>query len=51
VDTLIGFLELFGWIAAVLVLAAGITYGVVKLFPSRDEKPASADASSTPPGS
>jgi hypothetical protein len=30
-DTLIGLLELVGWIVAVLVLAAAITYAVIKL--------------------
>ncbi len=42
--TFLGFLELAAWIAAVLVLAAAITFAVIKLFPSRDEKPAAADA-------
>ena len=30
-DTLIGILELIGWIVAVLVLAAVVTYAVIKL--------------------
>jgi hypothetical protein len=49
--TLIGLLELIAWILVVLVIAAGITYGVIKLFPSREDKPKPEDATSTPAGS
>ena len=48
--TFIGFLELFVWVVAVVALAAGITFTVIKLFPSR-EKSVPADTSSAPPGS
>ncbi|MCI0635369.1 MAG: hypothetical protein L0206_15860 [Actinobacteria bacterium] len=45
-DSVIGILELIGWIAAVIALAAAITFTVIKLFPGKDEKAAarSADA-------
>ncbi|MCC6222440.1 MAG: hypothetical protein IT201_02995 [Thermoleophilia bacterium] len=49
-STFIGFLELAGWIAAVTALAAGITWGVIKLFPSRDERERAGDAPSAPTG-
>jgi hypothetical protein len=37
VDTLIGILELIGWIVAIIALAAAITFAVIKLFPAMDE--------------
>jgi hypothetical protein len=37
VDEVIGFLELVGWIAGVVGLAAAITYAVIKLFPGKDD--------------
>ena len=46
-DTLIGLLELVGWIVAVLVLAAVVTYGVIKLtnaWQARREAEASPQA-------
>ena len=43
--TFIGFLELAGWILAVLMLAAVLTYVVVKLFPGREDAPKAPDAS------
>jgi hypothetical protein len=36
VDTLIGILELIGWIAAITSLAALVTFAVIKLFPAKD---------------
>ena len=42
--TFLGLLELVAWIGAVVSLAAGVTYAVIRLFPSREEKPASGDA-------
>jgi hypothetical protein len=39
-DTVIGILELVGWIAGIIALAAAITFAVIKLFPGRDEKAA-----------
>jgi hypothetical protein len=50
-DTVIGFLELLAWIVSVVGLAAVITFGVIKVFPSRDEKKAAADQASAPPSS
>jgi hypothetical protein len=50
-DTVIGFLELLAWIVSVVGLAAAVTFGVIKLFPSRDEKKAAADKASVPPSS
>lgn len=37
-DTFIGFLELLAWAACVIVLAAAVTFAVIKLFPSREER-------------
>jgi hypothetical protein len=34
-DTVLGLLGIVGWIGAVILLAAGVTYLVVKLTPSR----------------
>jgi hypothetical protein len=42
--TFLGLLELVAWIVAVVSLAAAVTYAVIRIFPSRDEKPASTDA-------
>ncbi|MCL4290174.1 MAG: hypothetical protein KJ051_07855 [Thermoleophilia bacterium] len=49
-STFIGFLELAGWIVAVVALAAGVTYAVIKLFPSRADRKPSEDAPSAPAG-
>lgn len=38
-ETLIGILELVAWGAAVILLACGVTYAMIKLFPSRDDTP------------
>lgn len=35
-STFIGILELIAWAAAVIGLACGVTYGVVKLLPGKD---------------
>jgi hypothetical protein len=40
VDTVIGFLELLGWAAAIIGLAAAVTYAVIKMFPAREDRPA-----------
>ena len=37
-DTLIGILELVGWIAAIVAIAAAVTFTVIKLFPAKEEK-------------
>ena len=42
-DTFIGFLELVAWAICVLALAAAVTYTVIRLFPSRDERPPQGD--------
>jgi hypothetical protein len=47
VDDFIGFLELAGWIAAIVTLSATVTYAVIKLFPAKDEKPAADTAPKT----
>jgi hypothetical protein len=47
VDEFIGFLELAGWIGAIVGLSATVTYAVIKLFPAKDEKPA-ADTAAKP---
>jgi hypothetical protein len=47
VDTFIGFLELVLWIAVVVVLAAAVTYAVIKLFPAKDESRPDAEPSPT----
>lgn len=49
-STFIGFLELAAWMVAVVALAAGITWAVIKLFPSRDERKQAGDAPSAPTG-
>jgi hypothetical protein len=46
-DTLIGILELVGWIVVVVGLAAGVTYAVIKLFPAKDESRPDAEPAST----
>ena len=46
-DTFIGFLELALWIFAVVALAASVTYGVIKLFPAKDESASDAEPSPT----
>jgi hypothetical protein len=46
-DTFIGFLELAGWILAIIALAAGVTYAVIKLFPARDDKPPADEPAKT----
>ena len=43
-DDVIGILELIGWLAFIIALAAAITFGVIKVFPGRDEKPAAGPA-------
>lgn len=46
-DTLLGILILVAWGAAVILAAAGVTYAMVKLFPTREAEPepeAPADA-------
>jgi hypothetical protein len=44
-DTVLGLLGMAVWIVAVIALAAGITYIVVKLSPGdRDEKPKTESA-------
>ena len=43
-DTVLGFLELIAWAAAVIAIAAAVTYTVIKLFPSREERPGGAGA-------
>jgi hypothetical protein len=50
-DTVIGLLELVAWIVAVVGLAAAVTFSVIKLFPSRDEKKARANGAAPPQGS
>jgi hypothetical protein len=47
-DTFIGFLELIGWAVAIIGLAAAVTFVMIKLFPSADEKPANGDAEPSP---
>jgi hypothetical protein len=37
-DTIIGILELIAWGAAVIVLAGAVTYGMIRLFPTREDK-------------
>lgn len=37
-ETVLGLLGMAGWIVAVIVLAAAITYVVMRLFPGRDEQ-------------
>ncbi|HEU4449685.1 MAG TPA: hypothetical protein VFR63_06860 [Gaiellaceae bacterium] len=39
IDTVLGLLGMAAWIASVIVLAAGITYVVMRIFPGRDERP------------
>jgi hypothetical protein len=49
--TVLGLIGMALWIVAVVGLAAGVTYAVVKLFPSEDEKAAkSADTTSEASG-
>ena len=38
-STFLGILELIAWAGAVIGGAAGITYAVIKLFPTREAKP------------
>jgi hypothetical protein len=49
--TVIGLLELLAWAACVLTLAAAITYGVIKIGKTRDERKeaAAAAAGENPP--
>ena len=42
--TFLGLIELLAWILAVLAIAAGVTYSVVKVFPGRQDKPKPEDA-------
>ena len=46
-DTFIGLVELVLWIVAVVGLAAGVTYAVIKLFPAKDESAPTADEKTT----
>ena len=41
--TFLGFLELAAWLVAVVALVAGVTYIVVKVFPGRDDRPATGE--------
>ncbi|MFN8186771.1 MAG: hypothetical protein U0R69_06815 [Gaiellales bacterium] len=43
-DTFIGILELIAWGGAVMFLAGAVTYGVIKIFPTRDDKPEAEQA-------
>jgi hypothetical protein len=45
-DSVLGILELIGWIAGIIALAAAITFAVIKLFPGKDEK-AGAESADT----
>ncbi len=47
-DTLIGFLELLGWIAVVLALASTITYAVIKATMALEAR-RGAEAEAPPP--
>jgi cell division protein FtsX len=38
-DTFLGVLGLLGFIVAIVALAAGVTYAVVRLTPQREDKP------------
>ncbi len=39
VDTFIGILVLIAWGAVIIGMAAGVTYAMVKLFPTREAQP------------
>jgi hypothetical protein len=39
----IGFLELAGWALAIVGLAAGVTFAVIKLFPGREQPSSGQD--------
>lgn len=43
-STFLGLLGMAVWIVAVIALAAGITYAVVRLTPERAEKPDAPEA-------
>ena len=43
-DTVLGLIGLIAFVVAVISLAAGVTWLVVKLFPSQEKKKAKADA-------
>jgi H+/gluconate symporter-like permease len=57
-DDLLGLVYLAGYIVAIIALAAGITWAVIKIFPTqrspkkdeKDEKPAKADANGSGEG-
>jgi cell division protein FtsX len=38
-ETFLGLLGLLGFVIAIVALAAGVTYSVVRLTPQRDDKP------------
>ncbi|MEO8289817.1 MAG: hypothetical protein ABI649_02340 [Gaiellaceae bacterium] len=41
--TVLGLFGMAVWIVAVIALAAGMTYAVVKITPEREEKPAAPE--------
>ena len=43
-ETVLGLLGLIFYVVAVISLAAGVTWLVVKLFPTKEKKKAKADA-------
>jgi hypothetical protein len=44
-DTILGLIGILVWIAAVMALAAGVTWAVIRLSPSgRDKKPEEASS-------
>jgi hypothetical protein len=47
-DTLIGFLELLAWIVCVLILAAAVTYGVIRLTKAWEARREAGDTPQTP---
>jgi hypothetical protein len=47
-DTVLGLLGILVWIAAVMALAAGVTYAVIRLSPGGRDKSKPEEASSPP---
>ena len=41
-DTILGLLGMVVWIVAVIALAAGVTYAVIKLSPPKHDQPPAA---------
>jgi hypothetical protein len=48
VDEVLGLLALAGYIVAVIALAAGVTYAVIRIFPT-ERKPKNGDATESAP--